>query len=250
MEDQKLVKSITNWIYDYATEHNLQTLVVGVSGGIDSAVVSKLCALTGLPTIGLCMPIRQKPEQHDLAVDHCLSLLDHHNFHFDTIELTDVFNSFVDLFPTEDALADANSRARLRMTTLYRVAQTHNAIVVGTGNKIEDFGVGFFTKYGDGGVDISPLADLTKTEVWDLGRELGIMEDIINAEPTDGLWEDGRIDTHQLNGLSYPELEKAMAFDEQNTIPESDTDKENLELYQDIRKRNLHKMLPIPVFKK
>jgi NAD+ synthase len=256
---QNLVHQITTWITDYAVNHNLDALCVGVSGGIDSAVVSILCAETGLDTYVLSMPIRQKQEQHDLSVDHCLSLLEKYKtVHWETHDLTAAFESFENMFPNASGLSMANTRSRLRMITLYAVAQNVNGIVVGTGNKVEDFGVGFFTKYGDGGVDISPIADLTKTEVWELGRKLGVDQRIIDAAPTDGLWDDGRIDQDQLRGLSYTELELAMQLDNlRNSTQSAEPVKQFeaheerlLETYHQIRKPNLHKMMPIPVFKK
>ena len=249
-----LIEDISNWIRQYAIDNNVGQLVVGVSGGIDSAVVSTLCALSGVPTMCLVMPIRQKAEQTDLGVDHCLRLNNQYmNSSFETIDLTDVFEKFEDLFQhAYSPLALANSRARLRMMTLYQKAQTHGGIVVGTGNKIEDFGVGFYTKYGDGGVDISPIADLTKTEVWALGKELGVSQEIIDAKPTDGLWDDGRVDEDQLQGMSYSDLERCMDIDEQGIDIETlnEDEQTNLAQYLEIRSRNLHKMQPIPVFLK
>ena len=256
-----LADRITGWIKDYAETNGLSALCVGVSGGIDSAVVSTLCARTGLVTYLLSMPIRQKQEQHDLSVDHCLQLAHKHdNVTWDTVDLTKTFEKFEDLFPsTATKLSMANSRSRLRMMTLYVFAQNSNGIVVGTGNKVEDFGVGFYTKYGDGGVDISPIADLTKTEVWQLGTELGVDQRIIDAVPTDGLWDDGRVDQDQLDGLTYAQLEHAMYLDHmlettaESAEPFTALDAHEtrlLETYRKIRKPNLHKMMPIPVFKK
>lgn len=251
---------ISNWIRDYANSNYIDTLVVGVSGGIDSAVVSTLCARTGMDTIVLSMPIRQKPDQHTLSIDHCLALTEKYpNVHWETHDLTDAFESFEKMFPNANGLSMANTRSRLRMVTLYAVAQNANGIVVGTGNKVEDFGVGFYTKYGDGGVDISPIADLTKTEVWELGAELGVDQRIIDAAPTDGLWDDGRIDQDQLQGLTYAQLERAMYLDymiestKNAAEPFTAVDANEtrlLEAYHKIRKPNLHKMNPIPVFKK
>jgi NAD+ synthase len=245
-----LKTEIKDWIKTYCKEHNIQQLVVGVSGGIDSAVVSTLCSMTGIPTLALVMPIRQKQEQTDLGVDHCLWLGEHYmNSSFEMIDLTPVFEKFEDLFQfPKNELALANSRARLRMMTLYQKAQTFGGIVVGTGNKVEDFGVGFYTKYGDGGVDISPIADLYKTEVWQLGRDLGIDQRIIDAQPTDGLWEDGRTDQDQLGGLSYQQMERAMQLDDLNALAVG-PEVESLEKYRELRAKNLHKMQPIPVFK-
>ena len=247
-----LTDRITAWIREYAESADMDSLVVGVSGGIDSAVVSTLCARTGLPTFALSMPIRQNAEQHDLSVDHCLSLLNRYaNVHFDTVDLTSVFEQFADLMCNYDsAMAFANSRSRLRMITLYQVAQARHGLVVGTGNRVEDFGVGFYTKYGDGGVDISPIADLTKTEVWALGRELGVDQRIIDATPTDGLWDDGRVDQDQLGGLSYSELELAMQLDSSAQPTFEAHEQRLLDSYRAIREPNLHKMQPIPVFKK
>ena len=196
MEVSKKVVFIKDWILNYVNSmpKKAQSLVIGVSGGIDSSVTSALCAMTGLKTIALCMPIKQISSQHDLSLKHKVWLEEKFkNVETYTIELDEVFKSFqskLSKFDNDHGMA--NSRARIRMTTLYQVAAANNGIVVGTGNKVEDFGVGFYTKYGDGGVDISPIADCTKTEVWELGKELGILEEIIEAQPTDGLWDDGR----------------------------------------------------------
>jgi NAD+ synthase len=217
-----------------------KSLVIGISGGIDSSVSSTLCAMTGIKTIVLTMPIKQKVDQHDLSLKHQKWLKDKfNNVEGYTISLDELFNSFkssLSEFNNEHGMA--NSRARLRMTTLYQVASANNGIVVGTGNKIEDFGVGFFTKYGDGGVDISPIGDCNKSDVWELGKELNILKDIIEAAPTDGLWDDGRTDEGQL-GMSYKELEEAMSNENSN----------NRDKYLKIRKANLHKMEAIPVCK-
>lgn len=247
VNSQDRIEKISLWIKEYADKHNIESLVVGVSGGIDSAVVSTLCALTGRQTYVLSMPIRQKQEQHDLSVDHCIKLLERFpNVHWETIDLTETFESFERLFPENNKLALANSRSRLRMTTLYQVAQEKNGIVVGTGNKVEDFGVGFYTKYGDGGVDISPIADCLKTEVWEMGKILGVSEDIINAAPTDGLWDDARNDEDQL-GMTYPELEEAMKYAESGKTPEDAKKKQNLIKFLAIQKKAQHKMEPIPI---
>ena len=256
----KISDQITLWIHNYAKDHGLDALCVGVSGGIDSAVVSTLCARTGLPTHVLSMPIRQKEDQHTLSVDHCLWLLENYdNVHWDTHDLTKAFESFEQMFPYANKLSMANTRSRLRMVTLYTVAQNVNGIVVGTGNKVEDFGVGFYTKYGDGGVDISPIADLTKTEVWALGEELGVDQRIVDAAPTDGLWDDGRVDQDQLNGMSYKDLEHAMHLEEMISKTKHSAEPfTGLEAHEGrllleldkLRKPNLHKMMPIPVFKK
>jgi len=243
---------ITAWIKDYAEQANMKSLVVGISGGIDSAVVSALCARTGLYTVAVTMPIRQRPDLHDLSMQQGVWLTQNFdNVRHDIIDLTTTFDEFESRLATyPNALGLANSRSRLRMVTLYQIAQTVGGLVVGTGNKVEDFGVGFYTKYGDGGVDISPIADCYKTEVWQMGRELGILKDIINAAPTDGLWDDGRTDQDQLGGLSYAELELAMSQDEGVVLVKNAVELERLEKYQEIRARSLHKMNPIPVFKK
>jgi len=243
---------ITAWIKNYASEAGMTSLVVGISGGIDSAVVSALCARTGLNTVAVTMPIRQRPDLHDLSMRQGAWLTQNFdNVRHDIIDLTSTFDEFEGRLATYSNLHGfANSRSRLRMVTLYQIAQAVNGIVVGTGNKVEDFGVGFYTKYGDGGVDISPIADCYKTEVWQMGRELGILQDIIDAPPTDGLWDDGRTDEDQLGGLTYQQLELAMSLDEGTVLVKSDLDLELLEKYQAIRARSLHKMNPIPVFKK
>ena len=236
------VKFISNWIKAYTDNmpNKAQSLVIGISGGIDSSVSSTLSAMTGLKTIVLSMPIKQKSFQHDLSLKHQEWLLKKfNNVEAHTINLDELFRAFshsLSNFDNEHGFA--NSRARLRMTTLYQVAAANKGIVVGTGNKVEDFGVGFYTKYGDGGVDISPIADCNKTEVWELGKELKILDEIINAAPTDGLWDDGRTDEGQL-GLKYDELEEAM----------NNPNSTNRAEYEKIRKQNLHKMDPIPVCK-
>ena len=240
MNVEKRANIIKDWIDNYCNNESFKpkTLVVGISGGIDSSVVSTLCALTGRKTIVLSMPIKQIKSQHDLSVEHGKWLITKFkNVEHKIIELENVFNSFektLNKFNNEHGFA--NSRARLRMATLYQVAAANSGIVVGTGNKVEDFGVGFYTKYGDGGVDISPIADCTKTQVWEMGKSLGIIKEILDAEPTDGLWDDGRTDVKQL-GMSYEELEKAM----------KDKKNKGYDKYLEIRKRNLHKMKPIPV---
>lgn len=243
-------KFITKWIKDYTKKNKIKELVVGVSGGIDSAVVSTLCAKTGLPVTIVTMPIRQNKKLHSLSLEQAKFLTDNfENVVHVNIDLTPVFTAFEKKTATiayDSKLAFANSRARLRMTTLYQIAQSVGGIVVGTGNKVEDFGVGFFTKYGDGGVDISPIGDCLKTEVWDMGRELGVPQSIIDAPPTDGLWDDGRTDEGQL-GMTYPDLEVAMILDETGVEPKNKTEKDNLKKYREIRARNIHKMNPIPV---
>lgn len=247
-----LAQDITCWIKDYAVNANRQGLVIGISGGIDSSVVSTLSALTGMPVTAVTMPIRQLPAGHDLSLRHAAWLAEHYgNVTHHVVDLTDVFDAFaIKIHPYTDELGLANSRARLRMTCLYQIAQHTASLVVGTGNRVEDFGVGFYTKYGDGGVDISPIGDLLKTEVWNLGRELGILDDIISAAPTDGLWDDGRTDQDQLGGLDYAELELAMAQDQGSVAVANREEQQRLEKYQALRRQNLHKMLPIPVYQK
>ena len=242
-------KFIAEWIDDYANDSSMNGFVVGISGGIDSSVVSTLCASTGKPTTVITMPIKQKIEQNDLSMAHAKWLTDRYdNVSHQIYNLDAVFDEFKKLFYIENTLALANSRSRLRMTTLYQVSQTQNALVVGTGNKVEDFGIGFYTKYGDGGVDISPIADCYKTEVWDMGRSMGILQDIIDAEPTEGLWDDGRTDQEQI-GMSYEQLEYAMQVNEGMPNVKEISDTAALEKYALLRKPNLHKMNPIPVCK-
>ena len=213
MNASKRVDFIKNWIIDYVQSmpKEASTLVVGVSGGIDSAVVSTISSMTGLKTFVLSMPIKQIKNQDDLSKLHCNWLVSNFkNVSYINVGLDNVFTSFESaLGKNNSEHAFANSRARLRMATLYQVAGSHNGIVVGTGNKVEDFGVGFYTKYGDGGVDISPIADCTKSQVWEMGEFLKIDQKIISAPPTDGLWVDGRNDEDQL-GMTYKELEEAM----------------------------------------
>ena len=242
MQTSKRIDYIKEWILDYCKSmpKEADTLVVGISGGIDSSVTSTICALTRKKTIVLSMPIKQIKEQHDLSLKHKNWLkekfknVEDHLINLDL--LFETFKNSLSKFNNEHGMS--NSRARLRMVTLYQVAAANNGIVVGTGNKVEDFGVGFYTKYGDGAVDISPIADCTKTQVWEMGEHLGLPEQIIKADPTDGLWEDGRADVNQL-GMSYQDLEKAMM----------DENSPDYKKYLEIRNRNLHKMTPIPVCK-
>ena len=242
MKVSEKVRFISNWIKEYvnAMPSKTESLVIGISGGIDSSVSSTLSAMTGLKTIVLSMPIKQKDAQHDLSLKHQEWLVKNFkNVEAHTINLDKLFETFENTlsnFDNEHGMA--NSRARIRMTTLYQVAAANKGIVVGTGNKVEDFGVGFYTKYGDGGVDISPIADCNKSDVWEIGKSLNILNEIIEAPPTDGLWDDGRTDEGQL-GLKYEELEEAM------NNPKSI----NREKYEKIRNMNLHKMKPIPVCK-
>jgi NAD+ synthase len=242
MKPLEKAQFISIWIKDYVEKmpSKAQSLIIGISGGIDSSVSSTLSAMTGIKTIVLSMPIKQKSSQHDLSLKHQEWLVKN----FDNVEahtlnldkLFETFESTLSNFNSE--LGMANSRARIRMSTLYQVAAANKGIVVGTGNKVEDFGVGFYTKYGDGGVDISPIADCNKSEVWEIGKSINILQEIIDAAPTDGLWNDGRTDEGQL-GLKYEELEEAM----------NNVNSTNREKYEKIRKMNLHKMEPIPVCK-
>ena len=240
MNLKEKTKFISNWIKSYAEgmPSKAKSLVIGISGGIDSSVSSTLSAMTGLRTIVLTMPIKQIENQHDLSLKHQNWLVKNFkNVEAHTISLDKLFETFsltLNKFDNEHGFA--NSRARLRMTTLYQVAAANKGIVVGTGNKVEDFGVGFYTKYGDGGVDISPIADCLKTEVWGMAKELGVNQEIIDAPPTDGLWNDGRTDEDQV-GLSYEEIEEAMQNENSS----------NRNKYLEIRSKNLHKMESIPV---
>lgn len=249
MNPKQRIKHITKWISAYTKKNKINTLVVGISGGIDSAVVSTLCAETGVDTIVVSMPIHQRPEQHYLSNAHGVWLQEKYpNVTHVTIDLSKTFDAFKENFSVlPNLLALANSRSRIRMTCLYQIAQSHSGIVVGTGNKVEDFGVGFYTKYGDGGVDISPIGDCMKTEVWAMGEALGVDPDIIAAPPTDGLWDDGRTDQDQLQGISYPELERAMVLDTTGAKAENKREREVLKLYREIRSKTQHKMQPIPV---
>lgn len=239
---KNLSDRIVSWLNGYVLENpSIKSFVVGVSGGIDSAVSSTLAASTGLPTYALGMPIHQNKEQESLSDIHLEWLQSNFDnvisYKFDLTPVFDVFKSSMASFGLNN-LALANSKSRLRMVTLYQVATEVNGIVIGTGNKIEDYGVGFYTKYGDGGVDIAPIADLYKTEVWMLGEHLGVDERIISAKPTDGLWDDGRTDEDQI-GASYVQLEEAM---ENGTGPAVD-------ILLKFNKQNKHKMQPIPTFK-
>ena len=240
MNSDEKINYISNWINEYASSLKFQpaSLIIGVSGGIDSAVTSTLCAKTDFKTIAVSMPIKQNPSQHDLSLKHLDWLnTNFNNIEIMTIELDKVFDTFENTMKDfNSSLAFANSRSRLRMVTLYQIAQAKKGIVVGTGNKVEDFGVGFYTKYGDGGVDISPIADCTKTDVWNMGKSLGIINEIIEALPTDGLWDDSRNDESQL-GLKYGQIEEAM----------ENSKNEYFKKYSDIRDSNLHKIKPIPV---
>lgn len=253
MNSEKTVQHIVDWLADYVESAGVAGFVVGVSGGIDSAVTSTLAAKTGKPVIAMSMPLYQKADQENLADAHLAWLNDNFdNVTAHSIELTDIFQSIEANFPKDiqDDLTMANTRARLRMLTLYTFASHHKMLVAGTGNKVEDFGVGFFTKYGDGGVDLSPIADLMKSEVYQLAAQMKVIEGIQKAAPTDGLWEDDRTDESQL-GTSYDELEWAMAYLESGESKDKlSQEKQNvIAIYQQFHNANKHKMLPIPVCK-
>ncbi len=253
MNTSAVAAHIVNWLKTYATNAGVKGFVVGVSGGIDSAVTSALAARTGLRVICLEMPIHQANDQVSRASEHIGALVDRFgNVSRQKVELTHVFDAFIQTLPKAEGeshdMALVNARARLRMTTLYYFAQLHGCLVAGTGNKVEDFGVGFYTKYGDGGVDLSPIADLNKTEVYALGRELGVNDAILSAPPTDGLWGDDRTDEDQI-GASYPELEWAMDYIASGGNAETlmGREKEVYEIYTRLHRANRHKMEPIPV---
>lgn len=239
-----LIDHIVGWINNYAHEHNKDALIIGISGGIDSSVVSTLCCMTGIKTIVVSLPLHQRPELHTLSLEHATFLKQKFsNVEHINIDLGGVYDTLYNLFLDNNGLAQANTKSRLRMVTLYHIAQLNNGLVVGTGNKVEDFGVGFFTKWGDGGVDLSPIGDCMKSDVWAMGRVLGINQKIIDAPPTDGLWTDGRTDQQQLNGLSYQEIETAMLKHSAGEPMVTEVDK----FYVTIRDKNIHKMRPIPV---
>ena len=250
MNWRNVAEDISEWIGDYANKNGIEALVVGVSGGVDSAVTSTLSAMTGIDTIVLNMPIHQDRGQIDLSDRHIEWLKSKWgNVSGEVLELSSTYDELCSEMEGLSELSQANTRARLRMTALYAIAGSNNGIVVGTGNKVEDFGVGFFTKYGDGGVDISPIAGLYKSEVFAIGKELGIIEEILDAAPTDGLWDDGRTDEEQM-GASYEELEWAMKELESPSDSEmSEREREVMSLYVGLHESNSHKMVPIPVFK-
>ena len=242
MKVSERINYIKDWIITYCNsmKNTPSTLVIGVSGGIDSSLTSTICAMTKKKIIVVSMPIRQDSKQHDLSIAHQDWLMNNfENVECRVISLDLIFKNFKETlneFNSDRGLA--NSRSRLRMVTLYQIAQSQNALVVGTGNKVEDFGIGFYTKYGDGGVDISPIADCTKSEVWEMGEILGISKKIIEADPTDGLWDDSRNDEEQI-GLTYKQIEDAM----------NNSQSKYFKKYNEIRKPNLHKMNPIPICK-
>lgn len=253
MNCELVVEHIVGWLKDYAAQSRTAGFVVGISGGIDSAVVSALSAMTGLKTLCVTLPIHQPASHIVRAEEHIASLrAKYDNVTASTADLTQSYETFIEAFPaTEDndrrQLTNANTRSRLRMTALYYYAGIDNLLVAGTGNKIEDFGVGFFTKYGDGGVDISPIADLTKSEVYEIARYLGVVESILVAPPTDGLFGDDRSDEDQM-GATYPELEWAMEQDENGARAEdfSGRRREVFDIYLRRNRANKHKMVPIP----
>ena len=238
----KLKYDIIGWLNDYYYFHSIKAFVIGVSGGIDSAVVSTLCAETELPTYILTMPLHSKNDNTKLSDLHAKALSKKYsNVRVVNIDLSNTYESLlfdIDQDFVNNKLANANTKSRLRMVSLYQVAGSVGGIVVGTGNKVEDYGVGFYTKYGDGGVDIAPIADLYKTEVWELGKHLGVDERIIDAIPTDGLWDDGRKDEDQI-GATYEQLEEAMEYRRGPA----------LDILDEFNSKNSHKMNPIPTFK-
>lgn len=248
----ELTGRIVSWLKEYVTDNNIKSFVVGVSGGIDSAVSSTLSALTGIPVYAIGMPIHQNKDQEILSDSHLAWLKQ--NFDNVTVlkyDLTNVFESFKETMGDygTNTHSLANTRSRIRMVTLYQVATSVDGIVVGTGNKVEDYGVGFYTKYGDGGVDIAPIADLYKTEVWELGKHFGVDQRIIDAQPTDGLWDDGRTDEDQI-GTSYEMLEWVMEkglYEDPMFL--SEQDQKAIDAYQKFHNQNKHKMISIPTFK-
>jgi NAD+ synthase len=249
LNSEKVSNHIISWLDSYIEKSGAKGFIVGISGGVDSALTSTLCAKTGKKTLIMTMPIRQTSAEYDRAIEHINDLKSKFpNVESLDIELTSVFESIESTFPkdtVENTLAMANTRSRLRMLTLYGIGQANSCLVVGTGNKIEDFGVGFFTKYGDGGVDLSPIADLTKTQVWELARYNNVVESIVTAKPTDGLWDDGKSD-EDIIGATYPELEWAMDFQgEESMLTERQL--EVLKIYRRLNAINQHKMNPIPV---
>lgn len=246
---------IIQWLNGYARQSKTNGFVVGISGGIDSALTSTLCAKTGLPTICVDMPILQNKNEVNRSSNHIKWLQNKFdNVSHKSIDLNNVFETFKSTVQIKDDknnfLSLANSRSRLRMTTLYYFAGMNNCLVAGTGNKVEDFGIGFYTKYGDGGVDISPIADLNKTDVFEISKILGVIDKILEAKPTDGLWDDGRTDEDQI-GATYKELEWAMVQKDLNkkSIDFKGREKQVFEILTKLNKKNLHKMIPIPIYK-
>jgi NAD+ synthase len=253
MKTALVIDYLVRWLTGYCDSADMNGFVVGISGGIDSAVTSTLCAKTGRQTVLMNMPIYQARDQFERAAQHIESLeRQYPSAHGVIVDLTRAFQSLEQTFPADiqDGLAMANTRARLRMLTLYAQASHNRLLVAGTGNKVEDFGIGFFTKYGDGGVDVSPIAELMKTEVYEIGRALGIAEPILSCPSTDGLWPDNRTDESQI-GATYPELEKAMLFEEsqQDEKMLSPREREVLAIYRKFNRANRHKTEPIPCAK-
>lgn len=250
MRSQLVINHIVNWLKDYSVASKTDGFVIGISGGIDSAVTSALCALTGKKVIALNLPIRQFKKEFDLSSEHIKWLMaNFKNIETATVDLSASLESLEKTFPADiqDFLTMANTRARLRMATLYAFAGHHKLLVAGTGNKVEDFGIGFFTKYGDGGVDVSPIADLYKTQVYELAKELGLVNGIQQAKPTDGLFADGRTDEDQI-GATYPELEWAMEYLENKETRElTFREQEVMSIYKKRNTANKHKVDPIPV---
>ena len=250
-----IADNIIQWLKAYSKKSKTDGFVIGISGGIDSALTSTLCASTGLPTICIDMPIMQNKNEVNRASNHIKWLQKKfNNVIHKSVDLNDVFNSFKNAVEEKNNknnfLSLANSRSRLRMTTLYYFAGVNNYLVAGTGNKVEDFGIGFYTKYGDGGVDISPIADLNKTDVFQISKTLGVLNEIVKAKPTDGLWDDGRTDEDQI-GATYKELEWAMQQKDLNKklIDFKGREKEVFQILKKFNKQNLHKMNPIPIYK-
>ena len=250
-----IADNIIQWLKAYSKKSKTDGFVIGISGGIDSALTSTLCASTGLPTICIDMPIMQNKNEVNRASSHIKWLQKKfNNVIHKSVDLNDVFNSFKNTVEQNNDknnfLSLANSRSRLRMTTLYYFAGINRCLVAGTGNKVEDFGIGFYTKYGDGGVDISPIADLNKTDVFEISKILGVIDEIIKAKPTDGLWDDGRTDEDQI-GATYKELEWAMQQKDLNKklIDFKGREKEVFQILKKFNKQNLHKMNPIPIYK-
>jgi NAD+ synthase len=250
MHHQNIVDHITLWLKDYLAQSKLEGFVVGVSGGVDSALTATLAAKTGCLIVLVNMPIFQSKKQFQRSSQQIEMLKKKYsNVKSYEVDLSPIFNSMIEHYPknVQDPLSMANARARLRMTTLYTFASSQKLLVAGTGNKVEDFGVGFYTKYGDGGVDVSPIADLMKTEVFSLAKHLNVLDSILQAKPTDGLWGDDRSDEDQL-GATYPELEWAMKnieTDDKSNFSERQL--EVLSIYKTLNKANRHKMIPIPV---
>lgn len=253
MKYDLIIKQIVNWLSEYSKKSKTKGFVVGISGGVDSALTSTLCAKTGLPTLCLDMPISQSNTEISRAENHINWLKSNFkNVSHKSVDLNETFNSFKSTIEDKDHsnnfLSLANTRSRLRMSTLYYFSGLYNFLVAGTGNKVEDFGIGFYTKYGDGGVDISPIADLLKSEVFNLAKYHNIIDEIINARPTDGLWNDNRSDEEQI-GATYNELEKAMLDESKSESNLSKREKEVMSIYKSFNSSNRHKMLPIPVCK-